>query len=110
VSITVSPNPVSENAALSIGGCDSSTPFRWRWDQIVENNTSNSVTFTQRINIFNGIQASAPNITVTVAAGQRTTHTTNWCSGTDGEHTFRTDWVMSTGTTVTGPNVRLLRR
>jgi len=76
----------------------------------VENGTSSPVTFSQRINYFNGATVSSPSISVTLAAGQRTTHTTNWCSAVDGEHTFRTDWVISGGATITGPTVRLLRR
>ena len=45
-------------------------------------------------------------------AGTRpaTTHTTHWCSAVDGEHTFRTDWVISGGATITGPTVQLLKR
>jgi hypothetical protein len=110
VSITATPNPVTEQPSLSISGCDSSTPYRWRWDQTVRNNNGSAVTFTQRINFFNGTQVSSPGISVTVQPGQSATHTTNWCSANDGEHTFRTDWVMSGGGTVTGPTVRLLRR
>ena len=110
VSITINPNPVPESPQAIIAGCDSSTPFRWRWDQVIRNNDSGPVTFTQRVNFFNGSQVSSPGISVTLQAGQSTTHTTNWCSANDGEHTFRTDWVLSGGTTVSGPTVRLLKR
>ena len=110
VSITATPNPVGETPQAVIADCDSSRPYRWRWDQNVTNNGSSAVTFTQRINVFNGGTVSSPGISVTVQPGQTHTHATNWCSANDGEHTFRTDWVMSGGGTVTGPTVRLLKR
>ena len=110
VRITITPNPVPETPAAIIAGCDSSTPFRWRWDQVLENTGSGSVTFSQRINFFDGTQVSAPTFTLTLAPGASHTQTTQWCSSVDTAHTFRTDWVSSGGDRVTGPTVQMQKR
>ncbi len=109
VSIAINPNPVAETG-VDVSGCDGSTPFRWRWDQVIDNGTSSAVTFTQRVNFFDGIQVSAPTFTLTVQPGAKHTQTTSWCSGSNIDHTFRTDWVMSDGSRVTGPTVQLRKR
>jgi hypothetical protein len=109
VRITIAPNPVQESA-LDIPGCGSDTPYRWRWDQILENTGSSAVSFTQRINFFDGVQVSAPSVSMTLSAGERHTQTTQWCSGANTDHNFRTDWVLTGGARVTGPTVQLLRR
>lgn len=108
--ITITPNPVPETPAAIIAGCDSSTPYRWRWDQVLENTGSGSVTFTQRVNFFDGTQVSAPTFTLTLSPGEKHTQTTNWCSGVDTAHTFRTDWVSSSGDRLTGPTVQMQKR
>jgi hypothetical protein len=109
VSITVEPNPVPWTSA-AVDGCDASTPNRWIWRQIIVNNGSTTVVFSQRFNFFDDRQVSAPLETVTLAPGERHERTTRWCSGLPGDHTFRTDWDLSTGVKMTGPTVRLLKQ
>jgi hypothetical protein len=109
VSITVQPNPVPWTSA-AIDGCDASTPHHWIWTQVVVNNGSTTVVFSQRFNFFDGLQVSAPLDTVTLAPGQRHERVTRWCSGLPGDHTFRTDWDLSTGVKMTGPTVQLLKQ
>jgi hypothetical protein len=90
-----------------VDGCDASTPNRWAWEQILENKGSTAVTFNQRINFFNGSQVSAPGLSVTLSPGERLAHPTRWCSALSGNHTFRTDWVLTSGQRLTGPTVEL---
>jgi hypothetical protein len=92
---------------IAVAECDASTPNRWAWSQILENKGSTAVTFTQRVNFFNGSQVSAPTFTFTLSPGERHTHPTRWCTALSGNHTFRTDWVMSSGQRITGPTVEL---
>jgi hypothetical protein len=106
VTITIEPNPVTRTSA-PVEGCDSSTPNRWAWGQVLENKGSSSVSFNQRINFFNGSQVSAPTLSLTLSPGERYTHPTRWCSALSGNHTFRTDWVTTSGQRITGPTVEL---
>jgi hypothetical protein len=106
VTITIDPNPVARSS-IAVDGCDSSTPFRWAWAQILENKGSTAVTFNQRINFFDGSQVSSPTLSLTLSPGEKFTHATRWCSALTGDHTFRTDWVMTSGTRITGPTVQL---
>lgn len=96
--------------AISIDGCNSDTPYRWSWNQILVNNGSSSVTFTQRINFFDGAQVSSPSVSMTLSPGERHTQLTRWCSGVNTDHTFRTDWVVTGGARITGPTVQMQRR
>ena len=109
VSITVDPNPVPWTSA-AVDGCDSSTPNHWIWKQILVNNGSASVIFSQRVNHFDGLQVSSPLDTITLAIGERYERTTRWCSGLPGDHTFRTDWITNTGVTLTGPTAQLRKQ
>jgi hypothetical protein len=106
VSITIEPNPVSRTS-LPVDGCDATTPNRWAWGQILENKGSSSVTFNQRINFFNGTQVSSPTLSLTLSPGEKFTHATRWCTAQSGNHTFRTDWVTTSGQRITGPTVEL---
>jgi len=65
---------------------------------------------SQRINFFDGAQVSAPADSTTVSPGEKYDRTTRWCSALPGDHTFRTDWVLSNGTRLTGPTVQLLKQ
>jgi hypothetical protein len=106
VSFSVSPNPVPwTNAAVD--GCDAGTPNRWIWTQVLVNSGGSSIIFSQRVNYFDGTQASNPLETVTLAPGQRYERTTRFCSGLAGAHTFRTDWITNTGVTMTGATAQL---
>jgi hypothetical protein len=68
------------------------------------------VSFTQRLNFFDGLQVSSPSVSMTLSPGEKHTQTTQWCSGVNTDHTFRTDWVMTGGTRLTGPTVDMRRR
>ena len=109
MTITVTPNPV-EWSDQPVDGCTAAEPNRWAWSQTLENKGSTAVVFTQRINYFDGSQASAPTFSFTLSPGEKHTHPTRWCSALSGDHTFRTDWVTSTGARITGPTVELRRR
>jgi hypothetical protein len=66
---------------------------------------------SQRLNFFDGSQATPPaSDTTTLSPGERYERTTRWCSGLPGDHTFRTDWVTSSGVRLTGPTVQLQRQ
>jgi hypothetical protein len=106
VTITVEPNPVTRTT-IAVAECSDSTPNRWAWSQILENKGSTSVTFNQRINFFNDGQVSAPTLSLTLSPGEKHTHPTRWCTSQSGNHTFRTDWVTTSGSTITGPTVQL---
>jgi hypothetical protein len=77
------------------------------WRQILVNNGSAPVTFSQRLNFFNELQVSSPSETMTLSPGERHERTTRWCSAVRGDHTFRTDWVTNSGTRIAGPTVQL---
>ena len=109
MSISIDPNPVPWTSA-AVDGCTSDTPNRWIWKQVLVNTGSTAVVFSQRLNFFDGSQVSSPSDTRTLSPGERIEQTTRWCSGLAGDHTFRTDWVTSSGTRITGPTVQLLRQ
>jgi hypothetical protein len=106
VSFSIDPNPVPWTSA-AIDGCSSDTPNHWIWKQILVNNGSTSVTFSQRLNFFDGSQVSTASESITLSPGERHERTTRWCSGLSGDHTFRTDWVTNTGTRLTGATAQL---
>ena len=113
VTVTAEPNPVPWSN-IAVDGCDSSTPNRWAWSQILVNNGPTAVTFSQRINYFDGAQVSNPTLSLTLAPGERYTHPTRWCSAQNTDHTFRTDWVGTTSSgssfTLTGPTLQLRKQ
>jgi hypothetical protein len=96
--------------SAAVDGCSSDTPNRWIWKQVLVNTGSTSVTFSQRLNFFDGLQVSSPSETMTLSPGEKHERTTRWCSGLSGEHTFRTDWVTASGARITGPTARLQRQ
>ena len=77
------------------------------WRQILENKGSTAVTLSQRLNFFDGSQVSSAADNTTLSPGEKYDRTTRWCSALGGAHTFRTDWVTSNGTRLTGPTVQL---
>jgi hypothetical protein len=104
--MSVNPNPVPKTGA-AIDGCDSATPNHWIWTQVLVNTGGTAITFSQRLNFFDGSQVSSPSETSTLSPGEKIERTTKWCSGLSGSHTFRTDWVTSSGTRLTGATAQL---
>jgi len=80
------------------------------WRQLLKNDGGSPVTMSQRLNFFDGSQVSSASDNVTLSPGETYDRTTRWCSALPGDHTFRTDWVTSTGTRLTGPTVQLQKQ
>lgn len=112
--ITINPNPVPGDTN-PVSGCDSTVPNRWRWDQILRNSGGTRITLTERSNYLNGSLRSNPKgFSIVIEPGGTHTQRTEWCSGSNTDLEFRTDWKGSDASgnsiSVTGPTVRLLKR
>ena len=106
--IVISPNPVRESGA-AVSGCGSNVPYRWVWDQVLENTGGSTLILSVRVNYVDGARLSTAQAAVTLAPGQKHTQPTAYCSGANTAHNFRTDWEANVGTTYTGPTVELLK-
>jgi hypothetical protein len=92
----------------------SGCPNRWRWDQILKNNSNQRITLTERVNYQDGAFFSRASDSISIDAGTNFTRETFVCLSSSAEHTFRTDWSGSDGAggrvAAIGPNVRLLKK
>ena len=106
--IVISPNPVNQSG-VAVSGCGSNVPYRWVWEQILENTGGSTLILSSRVNFVDGAQLSTAQAAVTLQPGEKHTQPTAYCSGANTAHNFRTDWESNTGTKYTGPTVDLLK-
>lgn len=113
VNITVEPNPVphSGQAITDAAGC-ANVKFTWFYDQKLTETGGAAVTFTNRVDSFDGRDINnLTNLNVNVSSMGTQSVRTRWCSSNNAEHTAQTRWsgIDANGNpiTVTGPLVRL---
>jgi hypothetical protein len=107
VQITVNPNPVPHSGApiTDAAGC-AGVKFTWFYDQVLRETGGTSVTFTNRIDLFDERETNnTSNLNVVVAAQGSNTIRSRWCSSNGKEHTAQTRW---TGTDAAGRTVTVL--
>jgi len=89
VDASVVPNPVpySGDRISDVPGCASSQNT-WFYDQILTETGGSTVTFTQRIDLFDNSRTNdRSDLSIVVPANDSITLKTRWCSATSVEHT-----------------------
>jgi len=115
VTVTVQPNPVPQSGVpiTDAAGC-ANVKFTWFYDQDIAEGAGASVTFTNRVDSFDGRDVNnLANLNMTVGAKATMAVKTRWCSSTAAQHTAQTRWsgIDANGhqISVTGPVVTLLK-
>jgi hypothetical protein len=86
----VTPNPVPFSGQ-AVSGCSATNT--WIYDQVLRNVGGTRLRLTKRVNWFDAVMISEPDVDITIDPGQSTSVTTRWCSATNVQHIARTDWV-----------------
>jgi hypothetical protein len=92
IQISIVPNPVphSGQPISDVPGC-AALPFTWFYDQVIRETSGVDVTFTARVDRFDGNVVNNLNgITISVPANGETTVRTRWCSGNKTAHSAQT--------------------
>jgi hypothetical protein len=116
VAASVVPNPVpySGDRISDIAGCASSQNT-WFYDQILTESGGSTVTFTQRIDLFDNTRTNdRSDLNIVVPANGSLTLRTRWCSATSAEHTAESRFggkdAAGNEISVTSGVVRLLKK
>jgi hypothetical protein len=107
VQITVNPNPVPHSGApiTDAAGC-AGVRNTWFYDQVFQETGGSTVTFTQRIDLFDDRETNnISNLNVVVPANGSNSIRSRWCSSTRAAHTAQTRW---TGTDAAGRAISVL--
>jgi hypothetical protein len=112
LSISINPNPVPWSSEPT-PNC--SLPNNWHYDQTLTNTGGTTVTISDRVDFFDGVEVSRRSgLGIVLPPGASTTITTRWCSGNNVQHRTQTNFSGSddngTPIAVTGPVVRLRPR
>ena len=114
VDITLNPNPVSfSGQPITTAASCAGYANTWFYDQVLRETSGVDVTFTSRVNTFDGNLASqVGGFSMVVPAHSSVTWRTSWCSGARIKHTAQTTWsgTDANGHTVsaTGPVATLM--
>ena len=116
VDASVVPNPVpySGDRISDVPGCASSQNT-WFYDQILTETGGSTVTFTQRIDLFDNSRTNdRSDLSIVVPANDSITLKTRWCSATSVEHTaesrFSSKDAAGNEIAVTSGVVRLMKK
>lgn len=107
VQITVNPNPVPHSGApiTDAAGCVG-VKYTWFYDQVFRETGGSTVTFTNRIDLFDDRETNnTSNLSVVVAAGGSNQIRSRWCSSNKAAHSAQTRW---TGTDAAGRSISVL--
>lgn len=111
LSIAVIPNPVPWSGD-AVENCNLAN--RWRYEQILTNSGSGTLTVTDRVDFFDGVEVRRSTVDIALAPGATRTITTEWCSANSVEHRAQTNFgaVDENGARASfrGASVRLLRK
>jgi hypothetical protein len=114
VTITINPNPVEHSGTpiTDAAGCRN-VAYTWFYDQVFQETGGSTVTFTNRIDLFDDRETNnISNLNVVVPAGGSFTIRSRWCSSTRSQHSAQTRWTgtdaAGRSVTVLGPRVTLL--
>jgi hypothetical protein len=112
VAITINPNPVPHSGAAitDAAGC-AGVRFTWFYDQVLQETGGSTVTFTNRIDLFDERETNNRAVNVVVPANGSVTIGSRWCSSNKAAHTSQTRWsgtdAAGRSITVLGPRVTL---
>lgn len=107
VTVTINPNPVPHSGApiTDAAGCRD-VRFTWFYDQVLQETGGATVTFTNRIDLFDDRETNnIGNLNIVVPANGSTTIRSRWCSSAGTAHSAQTRW---TGTDASGRAVTVL--
>jgi hypothetical protein len=93
VQITINPNPVPYSTT-PIAGCAATSKNTWFYDQMLRETGGVAVTFTSRIDKFDGREVNKPTgLNLVVPANGSLTVPTKWCSSAAVFHTAQTTFI-----------------
>lgn len=107
VTITINPNPVPHSGAAitDAAGCVG-VRFTWFYDQVLQETGGSTVTFTNRIDLFDDRETNnTGNLNIVVPANGTTTIRSRWCSSNRAAHSAQTRF---TGTDAAGRPITVL--
>lgn len=106
VTVTIHPNPVPHSGApiTDAPGC-AGVRYTWFYDQILRETGGSTVTFTNRIDLFDERETNNRAVNVVVPANGSITIQSRWCSSNRTAHSAQTRW---TGTDASGRTVTVL--
>jgi hypothetical protein len=113
--VTINPNPVpfSGQPITNVSSCANSKNT-WFYDQVLRETGGSTVTFTQRVDKFDGNTVNnLTGLSIVVQANSSTTLSSRWCSATATDHTAESTFTGTdaSGNTVTATagTVRLMK-
>jgi hypothetical protein len=112
VTITINPNPVPHSGATipDAPGC-AGVRYTWFYDQVLRETGGSTVTFTNRIDLFDDRETNNRAVNVVVPANGSVTIGSRWCSSNRAAHSSQTRWsgtdASGRSVTVMGPRVVL---
>jgi hypothetical protein len=106
VTVSINPNPVPHSGATiaDAPGC-AGVRYTWFYDQVLRETGGSTVTFTNRIDLFDDRETNNRAINVVVPANGSVTIQSRWCSSTRAVHSSQTRW---TGTDASGRSVSVI--
>ena len=106
VTVSINPNPVPHSGATipDAPGC-AGVRYTWFYDQVLRETGGSTVTFTNRIDLFDDRETNNRAVNVVVPAGGSVTVQSRWCSSNRAAHSSQTRW---TGTDAQGRSVSVL--
>jgi hypothetical protein len=106
VTITVNPNPVEHNGTpiTDAAGCRN-VAYTWFYDQQFRETGGSTVTFTNRIDLFDDRETNNTATNLVVPAGGTASIRSRWCSSNKAQHSAQTRW---TGTDAAGRSITVL--
>lgn len=107
VDITVNPNPVAQSGVpiTDAAGCKD-VKYTWYYDQVMRETGGSTVTFTNRIDLFDDRETNnISNLNIVVPAGGSNAVRSRWCSSKKDAHSAQTRW---TGTDASGRAISVL--
>ena len=113
VQVTINPNPVPFSGVPVTDTPDCATKKNtWYYDQVFTEMSGNGVTFTNRVDFFDGFAVNNFGINYNIPARASSTLKARWCSGNATAHTAQSTFngVDSKGAAVslTTPVIRLM--
>jgi hypothetical protein len=107
VTISINPNPVPHSGVpvADAAGCRN-VPHTWYYDQVFQETGGSTVTFTQRIDLFDDRETNnISNLNVVVSANGSNSIRSRWCSSARAQHSAQTRWI---GTDAAGNSVSVM--
>ena len=106
VTVSINPNPVPHSGATipDAPGC-AGVRYTWFYDQVLRETGGSTVTFTNRIDLFDDRETNNRAVSVVVPANGSVSVQSRWCSSNRAAHSSQTRW---TGTDAQGRSVSVM--